>query len=177
MNKKSIEYIEFITSRKSIRNFIYEDINKEIIENILECGRWAPSGMNTQPWNVCIVQYPSLKKMLGELTKYSGIIESAYYDLFIFLDLDRGYNRVKDIQAIGAFMENILLGTHAMGLGAVWIGEILNNKEKVNEFFELSTEKYELMGVIAIGAIDEQLEEKKKHKRERRPLEDFVEWY
>lgn len=115
--------------------------------------------------------------MLGETTKYGGILESAYYDLVVFLDLERGYNRVKDIQATGAFMENILLGAHAMGLGAVWIGEILNNKEKVNEFFKLSTEKYELMGVIAIGSIDEEMMEEKESERERRPLEDFTEWY
>jgi nitroreductase len=177
MNKKSIEYVEFITSRKSIRNFVHEEISKEVLENILECGRWAPSGLNNQPWHVCIVQYPSLKKELAETTKYGGIIESAYYDLVIFLDLEKGYNRVKDIQAMGAFMENILLGAHAMGLGAVWIGEILNNKEKVNEFFKLNEEKYELMGVIAIGSPDEQMEKKKESKRERRPLEDFTEWY
>ncbi len=177
MNKKSIEFIEFITSRKSVRNFVYEDINAEILENILECGRWAPSGLNNQPWHVCIVQYPSLKKELGEMTEYGGILESAYYNLVVFLDLEKGYNRVKDIQAIGAFMENILLGVHAMGLGAVWIGEILKNKEKVNEFFKLNTDKYELMGVIAIGSIDPQMEEKKEKKRERRPLDDFTEFY
>jgi len=177
MKKESIERVEFITSRKSIRNFVHEDISKETLENILECGRWAPSGLNNQPWHVCIVEYPSLKKMLGETTKYGGILESAYYDLVVFLDLEKGYNRVKDIQAIGAFMENILLGAHAMGLGAVWIGEILNNKEKVNEFFKLSVEKYELMGVIAIGSIDEEMIEEKDSARDRRPLEDFIEWY
>jgi nitroreductase len=115
--------------------------------------------------------------MLGEFTKYGGILESAYYDLVIFLDLDRAYNRVKDLQAIGAFMENILLGAHALGVGAVWIGEILKNKEKLNEIFKLSTDKYELMGVIALGKIDEQMEAKEEKKRKRRSLDDFVEWY
>ena len=42
-------------------------------------------------------------------------------------------------------MQNILLAAHINGLGAVWIGEILSNKEKVNEIFKLSTEKFELM--------------------------------
>jgi nitroreductase len=177
MEKKSLDFIEFITSRKSTRNFIFEKLKRETIENILECGRWAPSGLNNQPWRVCIAEHPSLKKMLGEFTKYGGILESAYYDLVIFLDLDRAYNRVKDLQAIGAFMENILLGAHALGVGAVWIGEILKNKEKLNEIFKLSTDKYELMGVIALGKIDEQMEAKEEKKRKRRSLDDFVEWY
>jgi nitroreductase len=176
MKKKSLDLIEFITSRKSTRNFVFEKIERETIENILECGRWAPSGLNNQPWYVCVAQHPSLKKMLGETTKYGGIIESAYYNLVIFLDLDKTYNRVKDLQAIGAFMENLLLGAHAMGIGAVWLGEILNNKEKVNEIFKLSTDKYELMGVIALGSIDEQMEEKKEKERTRKSLEDFVNW-
>ncbi|TXT63940.1 MAG: Nitroreductase [Promethearchaeota archaeon] len=177
MSKKSSDYIEFITSRKSTRNFIFEEVPREAIENILECGRWAPSGLNNQPWRVCVSQHPSLKKMLAEATEYGGILESAYYNLVIFLDLEKGYNRVKDLQAIGAFMENLLLGAHAMGLGAVWIGEIINNKEQVNEIFKLSPDKYELMGVIAIGAPDEQLETKKEKERTRRPLDEFVEWY
>ena len=175
MNNNSIENIEFITSRKSVRKFVHEEISKETLENILECGRWAPSGLNNQPWHVCIVQSPSIKTMVAEATKYGEIVESAYYDLVVFLDLEKGYNRIKDIQAMGAFMENILLGVHAMGLGAVWIGEILNNGEKVNEIFKLSEDKYELMGVIAIGAIDETVEKQKESERERRPLEDFTE--
>ncbi len=177
MEKKSLDFIEFITSRKSTRNFIFEEIKKETLENILECGRWAPSGLNNQPWRVCVAEHPLLKKMLADTTEYGGILESAYYNLVIFLELDKTYNRVKDLQAIGAFMENILLGAHALGLGAVWIGEILNNKEKVNEIFKLSADKYELMGVIALGKIDKQMEAKKEKERTRRFLDDFVEWY
>ena len=54
----------------------------------------------------------------------------------------------------------MLLAVHAKGLGAVWIGEILKNKEKVSEIFKLSPERYELMGVLTVGLIDEALEKK-----------------
>lgn len=177
MKLNSEEYLEFIKSRRSIRNFIFEKIEKETIKKILECGRWAPSGINSQPWKVCIVEHPTVKKMVADASKYGGIIESAYYNLVIFLDLARGYNRVKDIQAIGAFMENILLGTHALDLGAVWIGEILNKKEEVTKIFKLDPEKFELMGVIAIGAIDEKMDAKKKTQRERREIDEFSQWF
>ena len=148
------DFIEFIKQRKSSRNFIYKKIDKETITNILECARWAPSGNNSQPWRVCAVIHPTVKRMLSELSKYGGIIEEAYVNLVVFLDLEQGYNRVKDIQAIGAFMENILLGVNAQqDLGAVWIGEILGRKDEVNEIFKFPTDKFELMGIICIGIV------------------------
>ena len=177
MESKSSDLINFIKSRKSSRNFIFQKVDNNTIKEIIECGRWAPSGNNTQPWKVCIVTHPTVKRMLAELSKYGGIMESAYVNLVIFLDVERGYDRVKDLEAIGAFVENILLAAHAKGLGAVWIGEILKNKDKVDEIFKLSPEKYELMCVVAIGVIDEALESKKEEKRERREIDQFIDWY
>jgi nitroreductase len=172
------DFIEFIKQRKSSRNFIYQKINKEIILSILECAQWAPSGNNSQPWRVCVVNHPTVKRMLSELSKYGGIIEDAFVNLVVFLDLERGYDRVKDIQAIGAFMENLLLGVHAQEeLGAVWIGEILTRKEQVNEIFKFPTDKFELMGVIAVGVVDEAREKAAQKERKRRSLDEFIDWY
>ena len=172
------DFIEFIKQRRSIRSFIYQKIDKNTILEILECARWAPSGDNSQPWRVCIVSHPTVKRMLSELSKDAGLIEEAYVILVIFLDLERGYNRVKDIQAIGAFMQNILLGVHAEeDLGAVWIGEILNKKEDVNEIFKFPKDKFELMGVIAIGHVDEARDNIRRKERKRRLLDEFIEWY
>ncbi len=116
--------------------------------------------------------------MISELTKYGGIIEEAYVNLIVFLDLERGYDRTKDIQAIGAFMQNILLAIHAEeNIGAVWIGEILNKKNEVNEVFKFSLEKYELMGVIAVGHIDDAREKASTAERNRRMVVEFLDWY
>ncbi|TFF89138.1 MAG: hypothetical protein EU548_07975, partial [Promethearchaeota archaeon] len=115
-------FLEFIKSRRSIRNFVYKKIEKSTINEILDIAKWAPSGNNTQPWKVNVVEHPTVKHMLAELSKYGGIIDEAYANFVIFLDIERGYDRVKDIQAIGAFIQNLLLAIHAKGLGAVWIG-------------------------------------------------------
>lgn len=175
MESKTNDLLNLIKSRRSVRNFVYKKIDNQTIKEIVDCGRWAPSGRNSQPWKVCIVSHPTVKRMISENSKYGGIIESAYLNYVIFLDLERGYDRVKDILAIGAFIQNMLLAVHAKGLGAVWIGEILKNKEKINEIFKLSPENYELMGVLTIGLIDESLE--KKEERERRPLDEFTDWF
>ena len=175
MESKTDNLLKLIKSRRSIRNFIYKKIDNETIGAILECGRWAPSGRNSQPWKVSIVSHPTVKRLIAEQSKYGPIIESAFLNLVVFLDLERAYDRTKDILAMGAFIQNILLAVHAKGLGAVWIGEILKNKEKVTEIFKLSPEKFELMGVLTVGLIDEALE--KKEERERRPLEEFIDWF
>ena len=175
MESKTNNLLDLIRSRRSIRNFIYKKIDNDTIKEILDCGRWAPSGQNSQPWKVCIVAHPTVKRMIAEESKYGSLIESAYLNFVVFLDLERGYDRVKDILALGAFIQNMLLAVHAKGLGAVWIGEILKNKEKVSEIFKFSPEKYELMGVLTVGLIDESLE--KEVERKRRPLDEFIDWF
>lgn len=175
MESKTNNLTDIIKSRKSTRNFLYKKIDNDTIGTILECGRWAPSGRNSQPWKVCIVSHPTVKRLIAEQSKYGGIIESAYLNFVVFLDHERGYDRVKDLLGMGAFIENLLLAVHAKGLGAVWIGEILKNKEKVSEIFKFSPERFELMGVLTVGLIDKALE--KKEERERRALEEFIDWF
>ncbi|MHA2180145.1 MAG: nitroreductase family protein [Promethearchaeota archaeon] len=178
MELSNSDVVEFIKGRKSVRNFVYKKISNETISSWLDCGRWAPSGRNSQPWRVCVVIHPTVKRMLSELSKYGGIIEEAYLSLVVFLDLEKGYDRTKDIQAIGAFMQNILLGIHALeDIGAVWIGEILNKKNEVNEIFKFPLDKFELMGVIAVGYIDDAREKAGNKQRERRMVEEFSDWY
>ena len=178
MELTSNEFVEFIKTRRSVRSFVYKKIRRETILEVLEAARWAPSGNNSQPWKVCIVIHPTLKRMLSDLTKYGGTIEEAYVNFVIFLDLERGYDRTKDLQAIGAFIQNILLAVHSQeDLGAVWIGEIINRKEEVNEIFKFPVEKFELMGVVAIGIVDDAREKIREESRERRSLDEFTDWY
>ena len=70
--------------------------------------------------------------------------------LALFLDTSASYDRTKDVQAMGAFIQNMLLAIHAQGLGGVWLGEILKNKEKVSGIVN-APDAFELMAVIALG--------------------------
>ncbi len=171
------EYLDFIKSRKSIRSFVFQKIPQTIINEILECGRYAPSGLNNQPWKVCVVSHPTVKRILAEHTKDSEIIEGSFACLVVFLDIEKSYDRVKDILSIGAFMENMLLAIHAYpNLGGVWLGEILNQKEEVNKIFKYPTTKYELMGVIALGIVEESTKNKPREK-DRFPVNDFIDLF
>ena len=46
---------EALTARKSVRAFLKKEVERTIIERILDGARHAPSGVNTQPWQVAVV--------------------------------------------------------------------------------------------------------------------------
>ena len=50
-----MDIIEAIRDRVSTRAFVDRDVSKEVIEEVLDTARWAPSGVNTQPWQVAVV--------------------------------------------------------------------------------------------------------------------------
>jgi len=142
--------VDVIKNRRSIRKFKDKPIDDDTIRKIIEMGTWAPSGLNNQPWKFVIIKDKELKAKIAECTKYSGIIRDAPVCIAVFLDNSQSYNRVKDIQAIGACIQNMLLTIHAMGLGGVWLGEILNKREEVEQILNIPSE-LELMAVVAIG--------------------------
>jgi nitroreductase len=146
----NMETIEAIRTRRSVRGFTNEIISDELIEQVLDAGRWAPSGLNNQAWRFIVVQDPDTKTALSALTEYGPTIKNAQVLIVVFLDKDHMYNYTKDVQSIGACIQNMLLAIHSLGLGAVWLGEILKNKEMVNKVLG-APESYELMAVVALG--------------------------
>ena len=160
--------MEVIKSRRSIRKFQDKPVDDDTIRKIIEMGTWAPSGLNNQPWKFVIIKDKELKDKIAECTKYSKIIKDAPVCIAVFLDNSQSYNRVKDIQAIGACIQNMLLTIHAMGLGGVWLGEILNRREEVERILKVPSE-LELMAVVAFGYPAE-----KAGKGERRPVSEVI---
>lgn len=145
-NKTNVR--DAILNRRSIRKYTNESVEDEKVRKILEAGKWAPSGLNNQPWRFIIVK--EKKEELASLTKYSSIIKGADLCIVVFLDSGSSYDRIKDILAIGAAIQNMLLCAYSLGIGTCWLGEILNKKEKVNTLLEVP-QKMELMAVIALG--------------------------
>lgn len=141
--------LELIRTRRSIRKFKSKDVDKGVIDQILEAGRWAPSGLNNQPWKFMVSEGED-KNSLAEYTKYSDIIKSANKLIIVFFDKGDSYNRDKDLMAIGACVQNMLISIHSKGLGACWLGEILNQKNMIHKFLKIS-KNLELAAALALG--------------------------
>lgn len=160
--------LEEIKTRRSIRKFTRDEIDGQTIRQIIEMGTWAPSGLNNQPWKFVIIRDQDIKHRISQQTKYSRIIQSASICIAVFLDNALSYDRVKDIQAIGACIQNMLLTIHHLGLGGVWLGEILKNRVSVEKILDVP-ENCELMAVIALGHPAED-----KGLGKRKPLDEAI---
>ena len=129
MNINSIDtaaiVLNNIATRKSVRKFTGESISDETIEKIMRAGMSAPTAKNCQPWVFYIIKNKEKMAKLAESLPYAKMAKDASIcvipcgDKTKFLpERDENY-WVQDVCLAG---ENILLATHALGLGAVWTG-------------------------------------------------------
>jgi nitroreductase len=162
------DVVKVIYARRSVRQFLDAPVDRELLLELLRAASWAPSGLNNQPWRFAIVWDAQVKEKLAGLTRYATVLRNAPVLVPVFMDRETSYDYVKDCQAVGACIENLLLAAHGYGLGAVWIGEILKNKELVRDIFGLP-ERLELMAVVAIGHPTHE-----KQTSHRRPLEELI---
>jgi len=145
-----MELLEGIFTRRSIRQYTEEPVSREQLHQIVKAGTWAPSGLNNQPWRFVTVHTAEMRNELAKQTKYTHVIARAGACIAVFIDKSAMYHEVKDHQSMGACIQNMLLAAHGLGLGAVWLGEILKNADAVRSLLGLS-EDMELMAVVALG--------------------------
>jgi nitroreductase len=163
------DYIQqAIQERRSIREFTDEPVGQELLHKIISAGIWAPSGLNNQPWRFVTIQDDEIAGRLANLTHYAHIVEAAPALIAVYLDQEKMYDSVKDYLAAGACIQNMLLAAHELGLGAVWLGQILKNKQQVNDVLQLS-EQYDLIAVVALG-----YPLHRNQQSRRLALEDFI---
>lgn len=65
--KSNIDQI--IRQRHSIRAFLPTPIPNQIIKDILDTARFAPSGSNTQPWQVYVVSNTTREKLIQNVAQ------------------------------------------------------------------------------------------------------------
>jgi len=157
-----------IKNRRSVRRYKDTLPQDEDIKKILVSASWAPSGLNNQPWKFKTLKEKKIRDGLAKFTKYGNIIKEAPLAIIIFLDNGSTYNREKDIMAIGASIENMLIQAYELGLGTCWLGEILNKQKEVEEYLGVDSD-YELMACVTVGypAITTQ-------KSSRKPLNEIL---
>jgi len=163
-----MDLLEGLHTRRSIRKYTDQPVTREQLREIIKAGTMAPSGLNNQPWRFVTIQNKEILHKLSSLTKYSHVIDKAPAVIAVFIDKEAMYHETKDHQAMGACIQNILLAAHGMGLGGVWLGEILKSAKQVREMCELS-DQYELMAVVALG-----YPAGKGGQADRKPVEEVV---
>ena len=75
---------QVLKKRKSVRAFQQREVEPELIHQILDAARCAPSGTNTQPWKVAVLSGESKKKLCDKLeqafrNREEKSMEYSYY--------------------------------------------------------------------------------------------------
>ncbi len=81
-----MEVSQALRQRKSTRAFLEREVEEEQIEAILEVARCAPSGVNTQPWQVAVVKGESKARLTEAMEQafrsgVKGEMDYRYYPL------------------------------------------------------------------------------------------------
>lgn len=116
--------LDVIKKRRSIRHFSSTGIPEEQMQQILEAGRWAPSGANAQPWRFIVVTKRETLAALAECCYYkvfkSRHVGEAGAAVVICADPGAGSRTYQTDAAIAG--TNMTLMATALGIGSCWIG-------------------------------------------------------
>ena len=63
-----MEIREALRTRRSIRAYEDRAVPRGVIEEILECARWSPSGRNVQPWSFVVLTDKEKLRQIAEIT-------------------------------------------------------------------------------------------------------------
>ena len=63
---KSLDVLDVVRGRRSVRRYLDKEVPPESIERVLEAARWAPSPHGRQPWRFALVTKDATKERLAE---------------------------------------------------------------------------------------------------------------
>ena len=162
------EVIATIMARRSIRKYKAEPVDRQTMQQILECGINAPNGMNKQAWEGRVVDNPEvMAEIKGYMTSANpdmdpAMVEGCFRDAptMIFIANDPSY----DCSPVdcGLLSQNIMLSAWSLGVGSVCLGSpvrfLLNSPEAMARLG--FSEGYRPIICIGLGYADETPEAK-----------------
>lgn len=156
------ELFDLIQNRRSVRKYEDKQIPENLLNQVLEAGRWAPSWHNFQCWEVVVVKDQAIKKKLQDAMPAKGnpatkAIIQAPVVLGVCAKMESsGYYKGASTTKfgdwmmfdLGLFTQNICLTAHDLGLGTVIVG--LYNHDQAKTAIDVPA-GYELVVLIPLG--------------------------
>ena len=154
--KKAIE------TRRSIRKYLDKDVPENIMRELIESARLAPSGNNAQPWKFSIVSDNKIKESFRKNNVFpqdwvysSPAIIVCYSDPKEYKKNVEGIddsNKIRALRDLSIASSYIVLRATELGLGTCYVG--WRNEEKIKDILSIP-EDYILPYVITVGYPDE----------------------
>jgi len=148
--------LALLRSRRSIRRYRPEPVPEEMLQQILEAGRWAPSASNRQPWALIVVRDPEVRRKVAQNAAYYFVrwahVEDAPLLIVLCGDARNAIYRQflhEDVALAGCQM---MLQAAALGLGTCWVGGL--DRKAIADILRLP-EHMEVIGLLSVGFPDE----------------------
>jgi nitroreductase len=161
--------------RFSCRSYRPELVPRELVEELLDAARWAPSAGNLQPWRFVVVDRAELRQALAAAAFGQSFVAAAPVVVVVCAVPDesaRVYGaRGSDLyclQDTAAATENLLLAAAAAGLGTCWVGAF--DEGAVARVLGLDA-GWRPVAVVPVGHAAEP-----PGRRSRRPLDAVTRW-
>ena len=160
-----MDAIECMKTRRSIRAYQDKPVPKEVIEDIVDCGRLAATAINIQPWKFIVVQDAAMRKKIAGIADYGKFIEQAAVCIAVFCEDAKYY-----LEDGSAATQNMLNAARAHGLGSCWVaGDKKSYAPVIRDLLGLP-EGYKLVSLVAIGYAAEE------RNPEKKPLGEVLCW-
>ena len=159
INKHYRHVYKTIISRRSIRRFQQKKIDPEILKEMVNAARLAPSGANLQPLEFFIVDDKDLCDKIFDTTSWAGYIKPAWKPkkterpvaYIIILVNDKNNHWYQRDASFAA--ENIVLTAESNNIGSCILCKI--NREKIRKILKIQ-EKIIIDSLVALGYKAEQ---------------------
>ena len=117
-----MEAIEAIISRRSIRKYTPDSVTEGEIHELLAAAMSAPSSSNGQPWHFVTITDRQTLDEIPKFHPYSNMIKEAPLAVVVCGDLQLEKGKGVWVQDCSAATDYLLVASHAVGLGAGWLG-------------------------------------------------------
>ncbi|MCM8758670.1 MAG: nitroreductase family protein [Candidatus Omnitrophica bacterium] len=165
MQITSNNVLDVIKKRRSIRTYKKETIPQQILKEIVDCGRLAPTARNIQPWKFVIITQDKTIKKIAEATDHGKFLAEAPACILVFCQDTKYY-----LEDGCAATQNILIAAQSFGIGSCWIaGDKKPYAEKIRQIIN-APEGLKLVSIIALGYPAENPSPQKK------PIEEVLIW-
>ena len=108
--------MEAIKKRRSIREYSDKLITREVLEKIVDAGRFAATARDVQPWEFIVITNPDILKRIADVAKNGNFISGAKAAIAVYCSDTKYY-----LEDGCAATENMLLAATELRMGSCWI--------------------------------------------------------
>jgi nitroreductase len=162
--------IEKLLTRRSVRNFKSEPVNDDVVKNILEAGRLAPSATNNQPWHFIVTRNEKGKEAC-DFQGFNRWVKGASFVVLGFYRQSEVIIEKLSVMDVTIALQNMVIAGWIQGVASCWMGAF--NEMKLKSTFDLPPDSI-VVGAIAFG-IPEKIP-KQPRKKQLNEIVHFEKW-